>query len=416
MFLFVNLEFMFQLFVGEILFALYLSRRKYFWIRFCVGAVICFIVAFLIPIELVSIWFFFLMVAITVIFWFVCLEVNVIHCVFVAIAGFSLQHLSSKAIQIVKLIFSDIFLMPISLPYDYLIRCLVRIPIYIAGYFLFAKKLKGINMNFSHRSFLLVATIDMFFTIILSAKIVPKEFDAALGLYVYAVISCLLSLFLLFNMVIRKNLEDKISIIEKIQEEERKQYYITKETMDYINVKCHDLKYHICELRKGTANNERLREIENAISIYDSIIKTGSEPLDVLLAEKCHFYEKNRITLSYIIDGKKLSFIDDADIYSLFGNILDNAAEAVMKLPEESRRIFLSVKLNGELLIVHIENKYEGEIRIKDGLPVTTKNDQSNHGYGMRSISMCVERYGGIMNFSALDGLFSLNILFPLLG
>ncbi len=46
--------------------------------------------------------------------------------------------------------------------------------------------------------------------------------------------------------------------------------------------------------------------------------------------------------------------------------------------------------------------------------PLTTKGDECNYGYGLKSIQRITERYGGIMNISSEDGIFLLRILIPI--
>ena len=62
---------------------------------------------------------------------------------------------------------------------------------------------------------------------------------------------------------------------------------------------------------------------------------------------------------------------------------------------------------------MHIENYYSGELEFEDGLPKTTQEDNGYHGFGMRSISMIAEKYGGYMEVNASDGVFRLDISFP---
>ena len=64
-------------------------------------------------------------------------------------------------------------------------------------------------------------------------------------------------------------------------------------------------------------------------------------------------------------------------------------------------------------ILIRFENYYEGEIRFKDGLPVTTKEAGSVHGYGLKSLRYTVKKYGGEMQISAEDNWFSLRILIP---
>ena len=53
---------------------------------------------------------------------------------------------------------------------------------------------------------------------------------------------------------------------------------------------------------------------------------------------------------------------------------------------------------------------------MKNGLPVTTKEDKSVHGYGMLSMKMLAEKYGGELFVSVEGDMFDLDIIFPLPG
>ena len=159
-----------------------------------------------------------------------------------------------------------------------------------------------------------------------------------------------------------------------------------------------------------------VKEIEDVISIYDSTVKTGNEALDIILTEKSLYCSKHDIKLCCIIDGEKLSFMKSADLYALFGNVIDNAIEAVERLDSGKRTISLSVKQINSFLTVNIHNWYEKEISFIDNLPKTTKSDTSMHGYGMKSVQMICRNYGGEMSINTENKVFNLNIVFPLNG
>lgn len=59
------------------------------------------------------------------------------------------------------------------------------------------------------------------------------------------------------------------------------------------------------------------------------------------------------------------------DIYSPFGNLLDNAINSVLNLAPDMRCISLNVKAHGHLLSIHSQNCYSGDVLIRDGRPVT---------------------------------------------
>ena len=109
-----------------------------------------------------------------------------------------------------------------------------------------------------------------------------------------------------------------------------------------------------------------------------------------------------------------MAFMEVMDIFSLFGNILDNAIEHQSILEPEKRFIHLSVRSTNQLLLIHAENHLEGELVMRNGIPVTTKEDKNYHGYGMLSIRRIVEKYGGSFSISTEDQLFQIDIILPI--
>jgi len=123
------------------------------------------------------------------------------------------------------------------------------------------------------------------------------------------------------------------------------------------------------------------------------------------------------ITMTCMADGRRMGFMEDSDIYALFGNIVDNAIEAVSSVPQaDEKLISLTVATQGELLRIEEENYFSGKLIFEEGLPVTAKGDQTHHGFGTRSIRMLAEKYGGDFKISIQDNVFSLSIILPIAG
>lgn len=203
--------------------------------------------------------------------------------------------------------------------------------------------------------------------------------------------------------------------IRHMSELKLKQYEFTKENIDIINVKCHDLKHQLLELKNGgKVDDKYIDKLTQSVSFYDSVAETGCKPLDVVLTDKNMYCAKNQIQLSVIADGARLNFMEVSDVYSLFGNALDNAIEYVMTLPPEKRVIKLSVTAVGNLVSVSIRNYYEGPPpRFVGGLPQTTKGDNAYHGFGVKSIKKIAESYGGSFSVIVKDNQFVISILMP---
>ena len=104
--------------------------------------------------------------------------------------------------------------------------------------------------------------------------------------------------------------------------------------------------------------------------------------------------------------------MSDTDIYSLFGNMIDNAIEAVKHFEPGKRTIGLSVKNVKNFVVVNIYNRFEGDLSFENGLPLTTKQNRPFHGYGLKSIRNIVEKYNGNMRISTDNHVFSLTIVF----
>lgn len=89
------------------------------------------------------------------------------------------------------------------------------------------------------------------------------------------------------------------------------------------------------------------------------------------------------------------------DVYSLFGNAIDNAIEALLKVESEEKRIIqMSIRAKGKIIYVNIDNYSEKNIEFKNGMPVTTKSDDKYHGFGLKSIRYITEKYGGAFSVS----------------
>lgn len=207
--------------------------------------------------------------------------------------------------------------------------------------------------------------------------------------------------------------EQQINVLNQLMKQEKLQFDSVKANMDVINMKCHDLKHIIDKLENKLtdAESDSLRE---AIRFYDANIKTGSEVLDVVLCEKAILCEKKNITFSCMANGPKFAFLTAVQTYSLFGNIIDNAIEAIEHVPDPEKKVIsLICSERGGCPVIEESNYFTGELHLTNGLPSTTKEDSARHGFGTKSIRYIAEQYGGVLEIKAEDGMFFLEVRFP---
>lgn len=212
--------------------------------------------------------------------------------------------------------------------------------------------------------------------------------------------------------------ERELSAVNTVLKSQYDQYRNYQDSLDLIHVKYHDLKHQIAGLRMETDENKRknwLDAMEEELSVFESLNKTGNQVLDTILAAKLFHCRKNRIQITCVADGKLLDFMHVTDICSIFGNALDNAIEHVILIPEaEKRLIHVSVSGKRNFVFIKIENYCETEIiKNERSLISTTKLDKQNHGFGLRSIVATAEKYGGSVDFDQNHNWFELKVLLP---
>ncbi|HIT91109.1 MAG TPA: sensor histidine kinase [Candidatus Merdenecus merdavium] len=231
-------------------------------------------------------------------------------------------------------------------------------------------------------------------------------------------IYCITFLYLQAELFKKSEINEEMNMLNHLWHQEKKQYEITKEQMQLIDRKCHDLKYQV-EVMRNIENEEirkqNLLELEKSIQIYESIVKTGNDILDTLLSERSLICEARGIKIHCVIDGKRLNFMNPIDIYSMFGNAIDNAIECVEKFSDpEKRFIDIGVSEKQKFLFIRISNPIGDEPEYHGGLPKTTKNNKEYHGFGLKSIRHIAEKYGGKIAIGTEFQCFVLKILLPL--
>ena len=194
-------------------------------------------------------------------------------------------------------------------------------------------------------------------------------------------------------------------------------YQISVETIALINQKYHDLKHQITVLKSDITEDQKrsyLDEMEEEIRVYEAQSNTGNHVVDTILTEKRMQCQRQQITMTAVADGSALDFLSEMEIASLLGNALENAIDAAKMIgnPEE-RLIRFSIDRYKSFVRIRVENRVEGKVKMKNGLPQTTKEDKRLHGYGVKSMQDIAARHGGSLQIEVKDGWFRLHLLIP---
>ncbi len=214
------------------------------------------------------------------------------------------------------------------------------------------------------------------------------------------------------------HMRQELSAINLILNQQYEQYQLSRDSIEMLNRKYHDMKHQISIIRAENDPVKKetyLEELEYGIKMYEAQNKTGNSVLDTILTRKSIYCVQHDINFTCVADGTLLEFIGIMDICTIFGNILDNAIESVETLANtELRLIRAAVFAQNDLLMIRVENYCEAEIEMQDGLPITTKGDKNFHGYGIKSIKMTVQKYNGTMTIHSENHWFTFRILIPI--
>lgn len=342
-----------------------------------------------------------------------CLEESFWTAMYVTTSGMAAQGLAGCLKTIVKLIpfmnslaMHDIGIIPLDV--------LCYGGVFAAVFYIFRSYTSVRLEAAGNRAKAIVSTVILVFYLA-NTWLMRDYSDGNLKIYVvatnvYAILVQFLIFMVQFNVMERGRLSQDIETIRELMHEQRAQYEASRESVQLINEKYHDLK-HLMNSLQTTLPREELDRLSETIASYDVRVQTGFEVLDVVLAEKMSLCVQRDITMTCNIGQVDFTFLDEMDLYSLFSNALTNAVNAVCAIPKEgSRYIVLSVSQEGNIVAIHIENPCQESLTFIDGIPQTS-GDPGWHGFGMKSMVRTAEKYGGALSASQENGRFQLDII-----
>lgn len=229
----------------------------------------------------------------------------------------------------------------------------------------------------------------------------------------YNILICLMILALAYHQLSGRVLRDELAAVRYMVDQGQRQYELSRKNAELISIKYHDLRHRSERGGRDALGAEEQEELRRVLSDYEVQVETGNEPLNVILTEMNAMCRERRVQLLCMADGEGLDFIKPHHLYALFTNAIENAAEAVEPLPEPERVISLYLRRQGGLFHLQIQNPCAEQVALRDGLPVTQKEDKGYHGFGILSMKTVAEQYGGSLSVRVEDGTFHLDVILP---
>ena len=325
-------------------------------------------------------------------------KINFKECLFICVMAYNIQHATFALSRIFEISFEAYRKMP------FVYMAVQWIP-NIGVSLLFTYRIKEFEgFRLRSETVLYVALLALLVDIIISdIADVPTEPNVFVYCFYSAtIVGCVVLLIMQFNNLRQNKLLSVLNHTKKMWEEDRKLYEMTKEHVQTFAMKVHDIKHFVASLT-GSIDQKELEKIDDILSGVGQtyLYTTGSLPLDVIINLKSNACANKKISFNFIGDGSLLDFMDEDDIYALFGNILDNAIEATSELNESKRIIHLSFfEDEKDEIIITSENYFSGKYLQENAVLLTTKKDKKNHGYGLQSINYIARKYHGNFKYS----------------
>lgn len=209
-------------------------------------------------------------------------------------------------------------------------------------------------------------------------------------------IATIIVLFLYENTLKQKSLLSKQQMSEVQLKEQVKHYNDIMMTQGQVKKIRHDLKNHLLSIMAMIKSNDSekcinyIKSLLENVDISNSYIDTGNIVLDAIISAKITEAEKKGIEFNSEIQIPSNLPISQEDECVIFGNALDNAIEAAIKV-KDKKYINLSLIFNKDTLTCKISNSYDGNSNL-----ITTKSDIRNHGLGKENIKKALEKYNSI--------------------
>lgn len=234
---------------------------------------------------------------------------------------------------------------------------------------------------------------------------------------VAAVLSINFTVFFLFDNLARSYQERQ----EKVIVEQQNRYY--ENQLEIINASLktsstlrHDMKNHLqaifTDIKNGNIREaqQHISDITDAYDAGNEIICTGYPAIDSIVNFKLQTAKQNGIKVNANSTLPKGLNISSFDLTVIFGNLLDNALQAVSLVPENGF-IDLTIHYSKGMVLIKIVNPFVNEIKKSGDIIITSKKDKENHGYGLASVKETTEKYNGTIKINPDNNIFTVTAI-----
>lgn len=174
----------------------------------------------------------------------------------------------------------------------------------------------------------------------------------------------------------------------------------------------HDIKKYLNTMNELMNMND-IRSARDCIAqvtdLFDGIgrvVNVGNTVVSAVLNASVQKARRMNIETELDIRVRPDLDISAADLSVIVGNTVDNAIEACEPLADEDKKISMQLIQKGAILYYEIKNPY---MKTDPELETEEKNPKL-HGYGLKNVKRCIDKYKGTMTIYSCDKYFVVSI------
>lgn len=178
----------------------------------------------------------------------------------------------------------------------------------------------------------------------------------------------------------------------------------------------HDLKHNFSVLSLLMAQKEYKKADKLISGLMDtqililSPIQTKNETLNAILSVKLS-YARSLGIKTFCVVPEEFTLLNDLEICSLFGNLLDNAIEYCEKHLDAENEISVTIGLHHSQCTILVTNSLQASVLDTNADLRTAKSDKGRHGIGIKSVGQIVSMHDGLLDFYEQNEMFCARVV-----
>ena len=169
----------------------------------------------------------------------------------------------------------------------------------------------------------------------------------------------------------------------------------------------HDRRHHNSVMLEFANNNdiESIREylkslVESDNEVWGEVRHCDNMTINTVLTVYERRAKENGISVKISAKASRDLEVSPQDLVIVIANLFENAIHATQKHKGQKKLIDILIKSNAQRLLIKVENLCRSDLSF----------DESLYGVGIRSVITTTNKYDGMYDFSAEDGIFTAKI------